>query len=628
MYICVQNKNFSDCNGTNLTSGRGGDDRDEEGLEVLGRVMEAVKWNHATILFSVDEAQTALRVADKLGRLYVQHSLWPVGLNEDHIESLWRYREPNVHVVVIGNGSFVDSVLEKATSFDRRPENIRRTALYAMSYWVVYCAGTPGATERPLDSWSRVNMDNVLLIQNKRNEIELSALMWRENNTREFEKLEINCNKKPDLFPNAKFGFNGRQLLTTAVQYTSYVELDEVDGNLVVAGGVCGDITKILSSKLNFTYRVILPDDGQWGILKEDGNWTGMIGMLNRREVDIAMVPLTVQEDRKRVVDFTIPFFYSNFGFIMRMPDPKTVKWRIYLDMFSSDVLLSIATVLVLSSLLLYGLEHSSWIWNGRKPSEKQEIVDIVEYIYGALVLQAGHRLPSSSSGRVFTCIFWISCVSLAAVYCGSLVASMALARKEKIHFETLEELVAQSEYKWGYISGTYLDSVLQKSNIDVYRKVYDGARKFATEDPEVLSLSDDVHFRKLMTEKYVFISPVPHLQTVSFSDCRSLLSSERFIEDNSAFGVPEDSPLKEIFSLKLAQLQDSGILGSIHRKYKLQNNCSDVSQVLNQQTIKPDDVQTAFFVLLAGIVAASSVLCCELAMSWYKRTIADSTHS
>ena len=57
MYICVQNKNFSDCNGTNLTSGRGGDDRDEEGLEVLGRVMEEVKWNQATILFSVDEGE-------------------------------------------------------------------------------------------------------------------------------------------------------------------------------------------------------------------------------------------------------------------------------------------------------------------------------------------------------------------------------------------------------------------------------------------------------------------------------------------------------------------------------------------------------------------------------------------
>lgn len=96
-----------------------------------------------------------------------------------------------------------------------------------------------------------------------------------------------------------------------------------------------------------------------------------------------------------------------------------------------------------------------------------------------------------------------------------------------------------------------YTSQILQKSNIEVYQKIYQGARQFATEDQEVLSISGDVHFRKLMTEKYVFISPVPHLQTVSFSDCRSLLSTERFVEDNSAFGVPEDSPLKEIFSLK-----------------------------------------------------------------------------
>lgn len=95
------------------------------------------------------------------------------------------------------------------------------------------------------------------------------------------------------------------------------------------------------------------------------------------------------------------------------------------------------------------------------------------------------------------------------------------------------------------------VDFPLQKSNIEVYQKVYHGAREFALEDPDVLSLNDKVHFQKLVTEKYVFISPVPHLQRVSFSDCRSLLSTERFVEDNSAFGVPEDSPFKEIFSLK-----------------------------------------------------------------------------
>lgn len=129
----------------------------------------------------------------------------------------------------------------------------------------------------------------------------------------------------------------------------------------------------------------------------------------------------------------------------------------------------------------------------------------------------------------------------------GILVSSMLILTVPNSSLTLLDTLVPFF-FSWLLFSTT---KILQKSNIEVYQKIYQGARQFATEDQEVLSISGDVHFRKLMTEKYVFISPVPHLQTVSFSDCRSLLSTERFVEDNSAFGVPEDSPLKEIFSLK-----------------------------------------------------------------------------
>lgn len=87
------------------------------------------------------------------------------------------------------------------------------------------------------------------------------------------------------------------------------------------------------------------------------------------------------------MVDFIILFFYFNFGFIMCMLDLKMVKWWIYLDMFFFDVFLLIVIVLVLVSLLLYMMEYLSWIWNGRKFFEKKEFVDIVEYIYGVLVL-------------------------------------------------------------------------------------------------------------------------------------------------------------------------------------------------------------------------------------------------
>lgn len=55
----------------------------------------------------------------------------------------------------------------QATMFDRQPENIRRTALYAMSYWVVYTYRAEAAnnTGDDVQFWSDVAMDNVLLIQ-------------------------------------------------------------------------------------------------------------------------------------------------------------------------------------------------------------------------------------------------------------------------------------------------------------------------------------------------------------------------------------------------------------------------------------------------------------------------------
>ena len=38
---------------------------------------------------------------------------------------------------------------------------------------------------------------------------------------------------------------------------------------------------------LNFTYDLTKPPDGQWGSLQSDMSWTGMVGMLNRGEIDI-----------------------------------------------------------------------------------------------------------------------------------------------------------------------------------------------------------------------------------------------------------------------------------------------------------------------------------------------------
>ncbi len=38
---------------------------------------------------------------------------------------------------------------------------------------------------------------------------------------------------------------------------------------------------------MNFTYQLGSPPDGQWGAKQDDGTWSGMVGQLERREIDM-----------------------------------------------------------------------------------------------------------------------------------------------------------------------------------------------------------------------------------------------------------------------------------------------------------------------------------------------------
>jgi len=53
--------------------------------------------------------------------------------------------------------------------------------------------------------------------------------------------------------------------------------------------GMFADIFHALQEKMNFTYDLGKPPDFEWGVVKSDepGAWTGMVGQLQRRDVDI-----------------------------------------------------------------------------------------------------------------------------------------------------------------------------------------------------------------------------------------------------------------------------------------------------------------------------------------------------
>ena len=62
------------------------------------------------------------------------------------------------------------------------------------------------------------------------------------------------------------------------------MEKSIVNGS-VVYGGLCPEMLQSISATMNFTYTLVEPEDGQWGVELEDGNWTGLVGMLQWKRV-------------------------------------------------------------------------------------------------------------------------------------------------------------------------------------------------------------------------------------------------------------------------------------------------------------------------------------------------------
>ena len=67
-----------------------------------------------------------------------------------------------------------------------------------------------------------------------------------------------------------------------------YVGLTQNEnGETLHHNGIFVEVFKELSDLLNFSYTVTSPTDGEWGRMKDDGTWSGMVGQLETKIVDI-----------------------------------------------------------------------------------------------------------------------------------------------------------------------------------------------------------------------------------------------------------------------------------------------------------------------------------------------------
>ncbi|XP_068224163.1 glutamate receptor-like [Palaemon carinicauda] len=135
----------------------------------------------------------------------------------------------------------------------------------------------------------------------------------------------------------------GRQMLVAAIDGPPVFKFRGIlpDGSYEPEAGISLDILNNLARYLNFTYKVYQPSDGKFGYPQPDGSVTGLIGMVARREVQLAICGIALNWRREEVIDYAYPHLQGYLRIFSRSPKARSRVLAI-LSPFTSQVWLCI----------------------------------------------------------------------------------------------------------------------------------------------------------------------------------------------------------------------------------------------------------------------------------------------
>lgn len=221
--------------------------------------------------------------------------------------------------------------------------------------------------------------------------------------------------------------------------------------------GITWEILLRVSDILGFDFTFVQPEDGKWGSIDQSGEWNGMMGMIQRKEVDFAIGPFGMNPERARACDFSVPIALDQLipvtpvllnkdPWVLARPFDNYV-WLSLLAFFS----ICVGNLVVITVLLPRA--HSVGV--------------IVEFVVKSLVNEGSVTIRRTSNSISILSTFWLfGAMVLVYSYSGTLTALLAVP-KAPFLVESMADLTNQDMFPWKIESGSVLEQMSLNADPD-----------------------------------------------------------------------------------------------------------------------------------------------------------------
>ncbi|XP_068224022.1 probable glutamate receptor [Palaemon carinicauda] len=380
--------------------------------------------------------------------------------------------------------------------------------------------------------------------------------------------------------------------------------------------GSMGSLLNALSQSLNFSYKIVRPEDGLWGSIGEDGSWSGMVGMVHRHEADMALGPHDITLIRTTAIDYTSPIFTDARQFVLAQNRAEVDPWGFLLPL-SPMVWIGALITLGVIALVMITLGR-----NYRGDSAPTYAMAVFFHTYRLFFAQGFTMKIHLVSERIVVLSWLVGAMIICWSYSTNLMSLLAVRYAPK-PVQTIRDLIddhrliaifprrtALSDYVLSQESGI-LKEVADLRNVGRYKSLH--YNDFAQALETLVRRGD--HAIATCTTDAVNIIAKYFSQKGS---CNFYIARETFVPFTLAMIVQKGSPLVEPLSQKIRGI----VSGGLYRHWLDSNlpNSTSCKHMPSSFTVKEPLAMTniwgLFVLLTSGLGVACLIFWIEVLLS------------
>ncbi|KAK7863966.1 hypothetical protein R5R35_000081 [Gryllus longicercus] len=396
------------------------------------------------------------------------------------------------------------------------------------------------------------------------------------------------------------------------------------------------DLIAAIARILNMTFEFRLVPDSQYGAFNpKTQKWTGLLGELLERRADLAICDLTITYVREEAVDFTMPFMNLGISILYKKAEKAETNLFSFLEPFSIDVWIYMATAYLGVSLLLFVLARSNpHEWDSGHPCDKDpeelennfNMVNCLWFSLGSLMGQGCDILPRAVSTRMVAGMWWFFTLIMISSYTANLAAFLTVTRMDD-SIKNVEDLAKQTKIKYGTYASGSTAAFFRESNNSLYQRMWTVMNQAR---PSVFTADNKEGVERVKKGKgdYAFFMESTSIEYETRKNCDLVKVGGQLDSKGYGIALPPGSPYRKMINWAILKLQQAGELKVLKNRWWVENvpdGCAgqevDDSAASDSPDLDLTNVGGVFLVLVFGCIAAFLVAILEFL--WNCRKIA-----